>query len=156
MNHQVNILAHALEDDQDFVELITELFDMNGMKEYKFFTHPEEFILAFHEKIHLCIVDYYLPGTMTGLDVMKVVLSMNKNCKAIMLSAVQDYRVVIKSLNEGCFKWVDKNDEDHRAELVNAIQQSIGYIKDKIEERELLESLKAEIRKSAHERHADI
>lgn len=149
MANQVNILAYALEDDEIFVQLISEQLEMNGL-EYKIFNRPEEFIIDFNlraEKVHLCILDYFLPGTMTGLDVMKVVISQNKNCKVVMVSGQQNYKVVIEALNAGCFKYVDKNERDHQTQLVSAIQSSIEFIKSKIDEKETLESLKAEVRK---------
>lgn len=150
MPNQVNILAYALEDDETVIELITELFDMNGLTDYKFFSRPETFIVDFNEraeKVHLCILDYYLPGSMTGLDVMKVVLSQNKNCKVIMISGQSNYKIVIDALNGGCFRYVDKNDKNHRTVLVAGIQDAIEFIKGKIDEKNVLEALKAEVRR---------
>ena len=157
MRNQVNILAHALEDDELFVELIKEQFEMNNIRDYRFFTQAEEFILAFNERVHLCILDY-LPGAsdMSGLDVMKVVISTNPNCKAIMVSGYKDYEIVVDALNNGCFRWVDKNKSNYKTLLVEAIQQAIVFIKSKIEEREMYEQLKADSRKRKYERNTGI
>jgi FixJ family two-component response regulator len=91
---QLNILTYVLEDDEDIIYLLDHLFKLNGFVDYKFFKESAEFVKCLNERVHICVIDYYLPGPLNGIDVMKVVLQQNPWCKIIMISGQDDPKVI--------------------------------------------------------------
>lgn len=121
---QLNILTYVLEDDEDIIYLLDRLFKANDFVDYSFFKHTDEFMQNLNERVHICVIDYYLQGPLNGLDVMKIVLTQNPWCEVIMISGQDNLKVVIDFVNNGGFRYVNKNDSDYMRHLVDYIQQS--------------------------------
>ncbi len=128
----MNILTYVLEDDEDIILLLDQLFKMNGFVDYVFFQNPKEFVRDLNERVHICVIDYYLGGPMTGIDIMKVVLSQNPWCKVIMVSGQDNPKVVQDFGNNDGFRYVSKNDTDYMKQLVEYMQQAIEIVKQQI------------------------
>jgi FixJ family two-component response regulator len=138
---QLNILTHVLEDDEDIIQLLDELFKMNGFVDYLFFKESAHFVKALNERVHICVIDYYLPGTLNGLDVMKVVLGQNPWCKVIMISGQDNPKVIEEFVNNDGFRYVSKSSRDYENKLVTYIQQAIALIKKQIDMHEEFKSV---------------
>jgi len=123
-SQQLNILTYVLEDDEDIIYLLDRLFKANNFVDYSFFKNTDEFLQNLNERVHICVIDYYLPGPLNGLDVMKLVLTQNPWCEVIMISGQDNLKVVIDFINNGGFRYVNKNDSDYMRHLVDFIQQS--------------------------------
>jgi DNA-binding NtrC family response regulator len=138
---QLNILTYVLEDDEDIIVLLDELFKINGFVDYIFFKESSHFVSNLNERVHICVIDYYLPGPLNGIDVMKVVLSQNPWCKVIMISGQDNPKVIEEFVNNDGFRYVSKRSQDYETNLVTYIQQAIAFIKKQIEMHEEFKSV---------------
>lgn len=130
---EINILTYVLDDNDDLLTLIDQLLRKNNITEYRLFNNAGDFFKEFHDKVHICIIDYYLPGVMTGLEVMQEVLKRNPRCYVIVMTAQDDINVVIKCLNKGARKYVDKRRDNYLHILIGYLQKAINEIRDDIE-----------------------
>lgn len=148
---QLNILTYVLEDDEDIIYLLDRLFTANGFVDYRFFKQSDEFIKSLNERVHICVIDHYLPGPLNGIDVMKIVLTQNPWCKVIMISGQDDWKVIADFVNNDGFRYVNKQSPDYMKELVDYMQHAIAIIKRQmdmhIEFKSLYEDLKTKKKK---------
>lgn len=138
---QLNILTYVLEDDEDIIYLLDRLFKLNGFVDYIFFKDSQKFMNSLNERVHICVIDYYLEGPLNGIDVMKVVLSRNPWCKVIMISGQDNPKVVAEFVNSDGFRYVNKRGEEYTTELVDYMQQAIALIKKQIDMHEEFKSV---------------
>jgi FixJ family two-component response regulator len=143
---QLNILTHVLEDDEDIIILLDELFKVNGFVDYLFFKESAHFVKALNERVHICVIDYYLPGPLNGIDVMKIVLTQNPWCKVIMISGQDNPSVIAEFVNNDGFRYVYKQSPDYQTHLVTYMQQAIATIKKQIDMHEEFKSLYDELK----------
>lgn len=130
---QLNILTYVLEDDEDIILLLDHLFKLNGFVDYVFFKDSNKFVSSLNERVHICVIDYYLKGPLNGIDVMKVVLSRNPWCKVIMISGQNNHKVVAEFVNNNGFRYVWKGGGDYNNELVGYMQQAIEIVKSQMD-----------------------
>lgn len=130
---QMNILTYVLEDDEDIILLLDQLFKMNGFVDYVFFNNSKDFVRDLNERVHICVIDYYLGGPMTGIEVMKVVLSQYPWCKVIMISGQDNPEVISDFVNNDGFRYVSKRAVDYTNKLVEYMQQAIAIVKNQID-----------------------
>lgn len=130
---QLNILTHVLEDDEDVIYLLDRLFKANNFVDYVFFKDTGVFMENLNELVHICVIDYYLPGPLNGIDVMKLVLTKNPWCKVIMISGQDNPKVIADFVNNDGFRYVNKNLPDYMQNLVDFMQQAIALIKRQID-----------------------
>lgn len=130
---QLNILTYVLEDDEDIIYLLDRLFKANGFVDYKFFKASDEFVSSLNERVHICVIDYYLQGPLNGIDVMKIVLSQNPWCKIIMISGQDNPKVIADFVNNDGFRYVCKDWSNYTEYLVDYMQQAIAIVKRQID-----------------------
>lgn len=135
---QLNIMILSLEDDKDTLELMEHEFRDNGfeLENCKFLTDPVAAIEEMKktgDSPAICILDYSLPGGMTGLSVLKEVKAVNRDCMFIGFTGMQNLRLLREWVNSGLHKWVDKNEPGYLAELTEYVREAIGKIKDDFE-----------------------
>lgn len=143
---QLNILTYVLEDDEDIINLLDHLFKLNGFVDYQFFKDSAEFVRSLNDRVHICIIDYFLPGPLNGIDVMKVVLSRNPWCKVIMISGQDDPKVVSDFVNNDGFRYVYKGLTDYTTQLIDFMQQAIALIKKQIDMHEEFKTVYEELK----------
>lgn len=129
----MNILTYVLEDDEDIILLLNQLFKMNGFVDYVFYQNAKDFVRDLNERVHICVIDYHLSGPMNGIEVMKVVLSQYPWCKVIMISGQDNPKVIADFVNNDGFRYVSKNAEDYSKLLVEYMQQAIAIVKNQID-----------------------
>lgn len=145
-SQQVNILTYVLEDDADIIELLDQLFKMNGFVDYVFFKESEKFVLDLNERVHICVIDYSLGGKMNGIDILKIVLSQNPWCKVIMVTGIVNPRVVIDFVNNGGFRFIPKNDPEFNNSLVTYMQEAIAIVKMQLDTHQELKNFYEELK----------
>jgi DNA-binding NtrC family response regulator len=143
---QLNILTYVLEDDEDIIAILDNLFKLNGFVDYLFFKDSSHFVKNLNERVHICVIDYYLPGPLNGIDVMKIVLSQNPFCKVIMISGQDNPSVIADFVNNNGFRYVCKKSDDYTAHLVTYMQQAIANVKHQIDMHEEFKTLYAELK----------
>jgi two-component system response regulator YesN len=143
---QLNILTYVLEDDEDIIYLLDHLFKLNGFVDYLFFKDSAEFVKSLDDRVHICVIDYRLPGPLNGIDVMKVVLSRNPWCKVIMISGQDDPKVIADFVNNDGFRYVYKGLTDYTDHLVDFMQQAITIVKRQLDMHEEFKSIYDELK----------
>lgn len=144
---QVNILTtHVLDDDKDMNEILEELFNLNGLTNYKFFVESDSFLAAFDDKVHIAVIDYSLHGALNGIDITRIVKSRNKRCKVIMVSGQEQKKVFIECINLHIDGYVDKNEKDYVSKVVTQVQLAIEDLKEQFELEEQLLEMREEIK----------
>lgn len=143
---QLNILTYVLEDDEDIIAILDNLFKLNGFVDYMFFKESNHFVKNLNERVHICVIDYYLPGPLNGIDVMKIVLSQNPWCKVIMISGQDNPNVIVEFVNNDGFRYVCKRSDDYTAQLVTYMQQAIAIIKKQIDMHDEFKTLYEELK----------
>lgn len=125
----LKILTYVLEDDDWFLQIIEGLLIKSEIVNYKLFSNPADFFEEFNENVHVCIVDFRLPGGMDGLGVVEKVLRLNERCKVIVISGLENPNVVIDFLNAGAFKYIRKNDPLFNEKVIKYLQQALENVK---------------------------
>lgn len=129
----VSILTYVLEDQEAVLAVIDDLFKMNGLQNYKLFSRSSDLVEEMNDKVHICVVDYMLGEKMTGLEVMKIILSYNPRCKVVVISGQTDFEVVQKFWNGGAFRYINKRDRDWLSQLVTHVQEALIEVKKQLE-----------------------
>jgi DNA-binding NtrC family response regulator len=138
---QLNILTYVLEDDEDIIYLLDHLFKANNFVDYVFYKETNQFITNLNERVHICVIDYYLQGALNGIDVMKIVLARNPWCKVIMISGQDNPKVIADFVNNDGFRYVNKQSPDYMKHLVDYMQHAIALIKKQIDMHEEFKSV---------------
>lgn len=137
----VNIFSFVLEDDVDDMELIKELLQAHGIKNYKLFQQENDLYKHLTGDISVCILDHRLRGGVTGLDVCKKIRELSHDSYIIIMTAQQDRKVVIDYLNIGADKYIDKNDADRFDKLRNCLNDALAYASKRLEEMSVLQRI---------------
>ncbi len=139
MNKTVNILSFVLDDDKDILLIIEDLLKENSITNYRLFHSDEEFLNSMTQDIHVCVIDHFLTGKQTGLDVCRKTKARNKNSFIIVMSGQRDPDVIIAYLNECADKYVDKNKKDYLKTLIDYLKVGIETVVERLERMEKLE-----------------
>lgn len=152
MDNQLNVFIHVLEDDADMVFEIERLFEQAGLKKYKLFTSPEEFLkIVEKEPIQICIMDYLYEGFgITGYDLAKTVLEYNQKSKVIVISVQTDPKVFLKLYNVGVWKYLNKMEDDFNEDLIKWVKVAIDIFKKEVEDFGELKRMKFHDIESTH------
>jgi DNA-binding NtrC family response regulator len=142
----LNILTYVLEDDEDIIYLLDRLFKANNFVDYSFFKSTDEFMKELNERVHICVIDYFLAGPLNGIDVMKLVLTQNPWCKVIMISGQDNPKVIADFVNNDGFRYVNKNLTDYMQQLMDFMQYAIALIKKQIDMHEEFKSIYTELK----------
>lgn len=111
MNGYIKIFL--LEDNEVYLNTVTEMLDMWGVKNYHAFTSHHEFMNKF-EEVDIVILDHTLKEGMTGLEMIERIYKRNWNCYIIVLSGSSDGEIILNYLNKGADKYVLKGSNEVR------------------------------------------
>lgn len=124
----INITVFVLDDQEHVVNVISALFNKEGLSNHKVFTSAEDFFEELNEDVHVAVIDYFLPGKMNGLQVCKKLLSFNPSCFIIIMSAQTDMGVVVEFINSGANRYIEKKG-DYLAKLVQFTKEGIAHVR---------------------------
>ncbi len=126
----VNIATFILDNDQEVLDIIEETLDKAGIANYKLFTDAELFMDGLNDEIHVCLVDHFLIGKKTGLDILSEIKAKNEHSFVIAYTAMKNPDVIINYIECDIDEFIDKNKKDHLKRLTSYIQKGIkGAIK---------------------------
>jgi DNA-binding NarL/FixJ family response regulator len=113
------------------LHIIEQLLKANDIEHFQLYDNAEEFLKHLSSDIIVCAIDYYLNSGLNGLDVLKAVKKKNKSSFVIIISGVDDPKVLKQFINNGADKYVDKNGENYKRELVEYIIEGLNESKKK-------------------------
>lgn len=127
-----NIYVHIVEDDHDQASYVAVLLQKAGITNYKIFVEPEEFLKS-GENIDICILDYRFANSgLTGLEITEELLERNRWCRVIIVTVAPDMDKFWKVFNAGAWKYLNKNDEGFRTDLVKYVKMAISMTTEEI------------------------
>jgi two-component system, NtrC family, response regulator AtoC len=129
----------VVEDDPIFSKVLKFKLAEEGNFEVTMFSSGEEFLNNLYLNPDIVTLDYTLPG-ITGIELLKRVVSYNNNITPIILSAQEDVKVVVQAYKNGAKDYIIKN-ENAIVELMNSIQNFTTQVNLKKE----VEDLKSQI-----------
>jgi two-component system, NtrC family, response regulator AtoC len=110
----------VVEDDPLFSRVLKHKLEAEENFEVTMFTTGEEFLKNLYLNPDIVTLDYTLPG-ITGIELLKRVVSYSKGITPIILSAQEDVKVVVQAYKSGAKDYIIKND-NAIVELMNSIQ----------------------------------
>lgn len=123
-------MTYILDDEEDVVQMLQDIFKDKGFDNCKFFTKASELLENLNESVHICILDYLLPGGLSGMDVLRKIKAVNKDCYVIGFTGYENYHKIRQWVNEGLYKLVDKNEPGYLEELAQYVKEAMDRIKD--------------------------
>jgi FixJ family two-component response regulator len=124
---EVSILSYVVDDDTEVLRIIEQLLNAtDGIKRFKTFSEPQEFLKQLGSDIVVCAIDYFLQTGLTGLDVLRAVKKKNKGSFVIMISGADNPAILIKLINSGVDRYVNKNNKDYLRELVEYMIEGLS------------------------------
>lgn len=141
----VNIFSFVLEDDIDDLQLIEESLKKHGIKNYKLFQNTEDLFNNLTSDIHIVLLDHFLSGGLTGIDVCKKIREVSKDSFIIIISAQQSKDVVIEYLNACADKYIDKSKPGYMHQLREYLDAGLDHAVERLREIETLIKMRKEI-----------
>lgn len=145
------VLTRVLEDDADLIEVLAPMLESVPFVTAKFYHSSDEFLEDLNENVHLCLVDYKLPGKYNGIEVVSMVKSTNPWCKFIMISGIEDCDIVTEFFHRAgkdvtSNKYVNKNKSNYLQKIVQFTSEIIDEIKIELEKYNDLRQMHEEIK----------
>lgn len=141
--NKIKILAHILEDDDAIIMILRDQLMMNAV-EHKIYLRDGEFIEAFHDKVHIAVIDFN-PSTATALNgtqITRIVIDKNPDCRVIMITGMDDSLNKCHNIKDffhsGGFRWLDKDEDDFTNKFTDYVQQAIHFVKREIYRKEVV------------------
>lgn len=95
------------DDDPDILEYLKEFLGGKGYSITTVSSGAEALTAVENERPHLVLLDIVMPG-MNGLEALQRILEIDPTIGVIMLSAVDDYKVVKKAIGKGAYDYITK------------------------------------------------
>lgn len=127
MGDTINIMV--LEDNEDDRFFIKRVIKEVGDNKYDLYENYNNFHQGLNKEIHVCILDHYLDGNKTGLDVLREIKEKNKGSFVIVYTGVQDADILIEYNNNAADKIVGKWKDDHLDKLRSFIKIGLEVAK---------------------------
>jgi DNA-binding NtrC family response regulator len=106
-------LIFFVDDDKMMLNLMEYTFKCREGFEVKSYFSGEDCIRNLHLNPRLIVLDYYLgtdeENTMSGLDTLKMINSVNEKIPVIILSREKDRETIAEFIKEGALKYVIKD-----------------------------------------------
>jgi DNA-binding response OmpR family regulator len=127
----------VVDDDELIIEAIKHELSKEGNFQVEYYSDGKEFIERLTKDIDIAIIDYVLPY-FDGLTILKEINKVNRNCYTIILSAQDEKDPIIEMLNEGAFKYVDKEKPNWNKKLKEFTHQAYERV---LEKRKIIHEL---------------
>ena len=102
-----NKMIMVIDDNEFTLKSIRYALKIGGFPNHGF-SDPEEALSKYDKNIYqLIITDYRMPK-LNGIEVLKLILQMNKAAKVIIYSAFADEEIQLEALNRGAFLFLKK------------------------------------------------
>ena len=121
-------LVFFVDDDKMILNLLEYTFKSRQGIQVKTFFSGEECLKNMHLKPNLVVLDHLFPedkGHMSGLEILKKLKAIDKDCTVIVLSSQQDESLIPEFMNHGAKKYISKDDY-FVDELIASIENEVG------------------------------
>ena len=105
--HGLNIFL--VEDDPQYASGLKYDLESHTAHSISCFTNGEDCLKNLKEMPDVVLLDYFLEGTMNGLDVLKKIRKYNDNIQVVLLSGQDKIEVAANALKLGAYDYVVKN-----------------------------------------------
>ena len=116
-----------VEDDPFYANLLEQEIKKSRIGKVETFHSGENFLDNLFKMPDIVLLDHNL-GTMSGIDILKQIKSVNPNIQVIFLSAQEKMNVAIQSLKYGAYDYVEKSESAIRR-VKDLIKKIIKYKK---------------------------
>lgn len=147
MTTRLNILSLVLDDDAEILEIIEDLLMQHGIVNYKLYTNYTDLLEQINGGIYVCVLDHFLSGGKTGLDVCQTIKEKSKDSYVIVMTGQTNIDVVISYLNNCADKYIDKSRRDYLELLIKYMNDGLEIAKNRLEEVEILQQKREELKK---------
>lgn len=138
----LNVYVHIVDDDIDSGYFIEAILKSAGITNCKIFTEPDKFLKS-SEEVHICILDYRFKNSgLTGLEITEELLKRNDKCRIIIVTVAPDFYLFMKVFNAGCWKYLSKNDDEFKPDLIKYVRLAIINVAKEIEEQQMVSDFK--------------
>ena len=123
-----NKLVFFVDDDKMILNLLEYTFKSRAGIQVRTFFSGEECLKNMHLKPNLVVLDHLFPeeeGHMSGLEVLKKLKAIDKDCTVIVLSSQQDETLIPEFMKNGAKKYISKDDY-FVDELIASIENEVG------------------------------
>jgi two-component system, OmpR family, response regulator len=108
-------LIFVVEDDNFFLEVVTDDLSENESYAVKGFSTAESCLESLNENPEVIVLDFYLdkenPDAMNGMEALEKINAINPNIKVIMLSGQDSLETAGTLLDKGAFDYVIKDSD---------------------------------------------
>ena len=108
-------LIFVVEDDNFFLEVVTDDLSENESYAVKGFSTAESCLECLNENPEVIVLDFYLdkenPDAMNGMEALEKINAINPNIKVIMLSGQDSLETAGTLLDKGAFDYVIKDSD---------------------------------------------
>ena len=98
-----------VEDDPQYASGLMYDLESHTSHTISCFTNGEDCLKNLKEMPDVVLLDYFLEGTMNGLDVLKQIRKYNDNIQVVLLSGQESIEVAANALKLGAYDYVVKN-----------------------------------------------
>lgn len=123
----INVVTFVLDDQQFVLNLIKKAFDEYGIDNYLTYTNTDDFLSHFGSHVNIAVIDHYLGGDLTGLDILKMCMQKNQDCYVIMMSGTAEESVLIAAMELGCRHFI-KKENNYAAEVARCVKKGTEKI----------------------------
>jgi DNA-binding NtrC family response regulator len=123
-----NKLVFFVDDDKMILNLLEYTFKSRAGIQVRTFFSGEECLKHMHLKPNLIVLDHLFPedqGHMSGLEILKKLKAIDKDCTVIVLSSQQDQTLIPEFMKNGAKKYISKDDY-FVDELIASIENEVG------------------------------
>ncbi len=99
-----------IDDDEMFSAIIKGSIEQDENNDVQVFSSGEEFFKQIRLNPDMVIIDYNLPGGMSGIEILKKVKEYNADIATIILSGQDKVEVVVEAYNSGANSYIIKSD----------------------------------------------
>jgi len=128
--HKLNIFL--VEDDPQYAASLKYDIECHTPHNIRCFSSGEECVKHVKEMPDVVLLDYFLEGKLTGLDVLKQIRKFNANIQVVLLSGQDKIEVATNGMKLGAYDYIVKNQNAfiRTRNVINKLTQLKGLKRD--------------------------
>jgi len=110
----IQVATYVVDDNALFVEAIKELLldrfrdlVLSRVLIMEFFNSPFDLIRALKQQVHICIIDFSMPG-MNAPELIRQIKNHSPDCRIILMTGIEDKNALVEASDMGASTFVLK------------------------------------------------